>query len=196
MSGSRSPVRLRALALAATSALALGGLAGCGEAGKYGPEDPRSAVAQLLNASISQANGQRACSLLTQAARDRLASGPAGSCRQALNASVSSMPGPQGASDDAGRATTGLTFEVLSKTGDRARVSARRKQNPALTFDVVRLSAEQLDEDTTASQDTVGGTVDTDWRVDGGERQLVEVRSGEAGPPATTTTGTAPAPAG
>lgn len=190
------PAGRRTVVLAAASVAAVVGLAGCGEAGKYGPEDPRSAVAQLLNASISQANGQRACSLLTQAARDRLASGPAGSCRQALNASISSMPGPQGASDDAGRATTGLTIEVVSRSGDRARVSARRKEHPALTFDVVRLSAEQLDEDTTASQDTVGGTVDTDWRVDDGERQLVEVRPGEAGPPATTTTGDAPTPAG
>lgn len=191
---SGSTGRRRAVVAVVGAALVLGA-AGCGEAGKYGPEDPRSAVAQLLNASISQANGQRACSLLTQAARDRLASGPAGSCRQALNASVSSMPGPQGASDDAGRATTGLTFKVLSQTDDRARVSARRKQNPALTFDLVRLSGEQLDEDATASQDTVGGTVDSDWRVDDGERQLVEVRRGEAGPPPTTTTA-APAPAG
>lgn len=184
----------RAPGVLAAAAAALAGLTGCGEAGKYGAEDPRSAVAQLLNASISQANGQRACSLLTQAARDRLASGPAGSCRQALNASISSMPGPQGASDDAGRATTGLTFEVLSRSADRARISARRKDHPALTFDVVRLSAEQLDEDTTASRDTVGGTVDTDWRVDGGERQLVEVRPGESGPATTPTP--APTPAG
>lgn len=171
------------------------GATGCGEAGKYGADDPRSAVAQLLNASISQANGERACSLLTPAARERLAQGPALSCRRALNASVSSMPGPQGASDDAGRATTGLTIEVLSRSADRARVSARRKDNPALTFEVVRLTAEQLERDTTANQDTVGGTVETDWRVDAGERQLVEVRPGEAGPPAPTTT-TAPVPAG
>jgi hypothetical protein len=177
------------LAVAAT-----GGLAACGQAGKYGPDDPRSAVAQLLNASISQANGQRACSLLTAAARERLDQGPAGSCRQALNASVSSMPGPFRASDDAGRATTDLIFEVLSQTKDRARVSARRGDNRALTFDVVRLSGQQIDSDTSASQDTVGGTVDTDWRVDGGERQLVEVDpAGETVPPATTT---APTPAG
>lgn len=184
----------RAVALSIATA-AVAGLAGCGQAGKYGAEDPRSAVAQLLNASISQGNGQRACSLLSSAARDRLAAGPAGSCRQALNASISSMPGPYGASDDAGRATTDLTFEVLSQTEDRARVSARRKDNPALTFDLVRLSAQQLDADTSASQDTVGGTVDSDWRVDGGEKQLVEVRAGESGPPPETTT-TAPAPAG
>ena len=191
----RRPAGRRALVLGLASAAALTGLTGCGQAGKYGPDDPRSAVAQLLNASISQANGQRACSLLSAAARDRLASGPAGSCRQALNASVSSMPGPYGASDDAGRATTDLTFEVLSETKDRARVSARRKENPALTFDLVRLTAQQLDDDTAASQDTVGGTVDTDWRVDGGEKQLVEVRPADAGP-APETTPAAPAPAG
>lgn len=190
-----TPRGARAAAVGLASVAAVAGLVGCGQAGRYGAEDPRSAVAQLLNASISQANGQRACSLLSAAARDRLAAGPAGSCRQALNASVSSMPGPYGASDDAGRATTDLTFEVLSESQDRARVSARRKENPALTFDLVRLSAEQLDEDTAASQDTTGGTVDTDWRVDGGERQLVEVRPTDAGPPPTTTTA-APTPAG
>lgn len=179
----------RALALAAVVGAA--GLTGCGQAGKYGPDDPRSAVSQLLNASISQANGERACSLLSASARDRLAAGPAGSCRQALNASVSSMPGPYAASDDAGRATSGLDFEVLSRTEDRARVSARRGENPALTFDVVRLTAGQLDADTSATRDTVGGTVDTDWRVDGGEQQLVEVRPDDAGPAPTTTPGPA-----
>jgi hypothetical protein len=180
-----------ALGLVAAAAL---GAVGCGQAGEFETDDPRSAVAQLLNASISQANGQRACSLLTEAARTRLAEGPAGSCRQALNASVSTMPGPNAASDDAGRATTDLTFDVLSESADRARVSARRGDNRALTFDLVRLSAAQLDEDTSASQDTVGGTVDTDWRVDAGEKQLVEVDAAPAGGPAGTTT--APAPAG
>jgi hypothetical protein len=185
--------RARAAALVLVVASALGGV-GCGQAGEFEPDDPRSAVAQLLNASISQANGQRACSLLTEAARTRLAEGPAGSCRQALNASVSTMPGPNAASDDAGRATTDLTFDVLSQSADRARVSARRGDNRALVFDVVRLSAAQLDQDTSASQDTVGGTVDTDWRVDAGEKQLVEVDAAPDAAPAGTTT--APAPAG
>jgi len=189
----RGAVARRAVVLGVAGAAVLG-VTGCGQAGKYGPDDPRSAVAQLLNASISQANGQRACSLLTTAARTRLAEGPAGSCRQALNASVSSMPGPYAASDDAGRATTDLNFEVLSESEDRARVSARRGENRALTFDLVRLTAQQLDEDTSASQDTVGGSVDSDWRVDRGEQQLVEVDSGDGAP--GTTTGAAPAPAG
>jgi hypothetical protein len=191
VSGARRRARVAALVLVAASAL---GAVGCGQAGEFEPDDPRSAVAQLLNASISQANGQRACSLLTEAARTRLAEGPAGSCRQALNASVSTMPGPNAASDDAGRATTDLTFDVLSESADRARVSARRGDNRALVFDVVRLSAAQLDEDTSASQDTVGGTVDTDWRVDAGEKQLVEVDAAPDAAPAGTTT--APAPAG
>lgn len=194
MSGAPARARRAALSALAAGAVALGA-AGCGQAGKYGPEDPRSAVAQLLNASISQANGQRACSLLTPAARTRLAEGPAGSCRQALNASVSTMPGPNAASDDAGRATTDLTFEVLPESADRVRVSARRGDNPALTFDVVRLTAQQLDRDTSASQDTVGGVVASDWRVDGGERQLVAVDgAADAAPPPATTT--APVPAG
>jgi hypothetical protein len=170
------------------------GAVGCGQAGQFGPDDPRSAVAQLLNASISQANGQRACSLLTQAARDRLADGLAGSCRQALNASVSSMPGPYVSTDDAGRATTDLTFDVLSETADRARVSARRGNNPALTFDLVRLTGAALDQDTEANQDTVGGKIDSDWRVSSGEQQLVEVRDDSGTPVGTTTT--APTPPG
>lgn len=194
MSGAPGPTRTgRAVALGLAVAAVLLGATGCGQAGKYGADDPRSAVAQLLNAAISQANGQRACSLLSSAARTRLAEGPAGSCRQALNASVSTMPGPNAASDDAGRATTDLTFEVLSQSADRARVSARRGDNRALTFDVVRLTAQQLDRDTSASQDTVGGTVASDWRVDGGERQLVEVDAAPDAAPAPATTAPAPA---
>ncbi len=184
----------RAVVLAALGATAVVGTAGCGQAGEFGPDDPRSAVAQLLNASISQANGQRACSLLTQAARTRLAEGPAGSCRQALNASVSTMPGPYVSSDDAGRATTDLIFRVLSETKDRARVSARRADAPALTFDLVRLSGQELATDESASQDTVGGSVDTDWRVDRGERQLVEVDPSGGSVPGTTTGPSAPTP--
>lgn len=185
--------RSRFTTLAVAGAAVVAGATGCGQAGEYGPDDPRSAVAQILNAAISQANGQRACSLLSTAARDRLAAGPAGSCRQALNASVSTMPGPYSSSSDAGRATTDLTFDVLSQTKDRARVSARRGDNRALTFDLVRLTAQQLDDDISASQDTVGGTVDSDWRIDAGERQLVEVDpEGESVP--GTTTGAAPAP--
>jgi hypothetical protein len=184
------PRALVAVLLAGAGVL---GATGCGQAGEFGPDDPRSAVAQLLNASISQANGQRACSLLTEAARTRLAEGPAGSCRQALNASVSTMPGPNASSDDAGRATTDLDFAVISETKDRARVSARRGENRALTFDLVRLSSEQLGADAEASQDTVGGTVDTDWRVDAGERQLVQV---DAAPDARPTTTVATPPAG
>ena len=192
--GPRPARARRTTLLGVAGAVAALGVTGCGQAGKYGPEDPRSAVAQILNAAISQANGQRACSLLTQEARTRLAQGPAGSCRQALNASVSSMPGPYAASDDAGRATTDLNFEVLSQTEDRARVSARRGENRALTFDLVRLTGQQLDDDTAASQDTVGGAVDSDWRVAGGERQLVEVEpAGESDP--GTSTGAAPTPA-
>jgi hypothetical protein len=185
----------RGAVVAVLGAGAVGGLAGCGQAGKFDPDDPRSAVAQVLNAAIGQANGQRACSLLTTAARERLDAGAAGSCRQALNASVSSMPGPYSSTDDAGRATTDLTFDVVSRSRDRAVVTARRGKNPALTFRLVRLTAQQLDEDTAASQDTVGGTVDSDWRVDRGEQQLVETDDPAEDVP-TTPAPTTTAPAG
>jgi hypothetical protein len=183
----------RGVVLAAVGAGIAGGLAGCGQAGKFDTDDPRSAVAQLLNAAIGQANGQRACSLLTTAARERLDAGAAGSCRQALNASVSSMPGPYSSTDDAGRATTDLVFDVVSQSRDHAVVTARRGKNPALTFRLVRLTAEQLDEDTAASQDTVGGTVDSDWRVDRGERQLVETDTPAEDVPTTPVAPAAPA---
>lgn len=185
--------RRAAAGLAAGGVLALG-TTGCGQAGKFDADDPRSAVAQLLNAAIGQANGQRACSLLSQAARQRLDAGPAGSCRQALNASISSMPGPYSSTDDAGRATTDLIYALVSQSQDRAVVTARRAKNPPLTFRLVRLSAQALDEDTAESQDTVGGAVDTDWRVDRGEQQLVEVDDPAEDVPTTTTTA-APAPA-
>jgi hypothetical protein len=179
----------RGAAVLAAGALAVGA-AGCGQAGKYGPGDPRGAVNQLLNAAVGQANGQRACSLLSAAARARLDAGPAGSCRQALNNSVSSMPGPYSSTDDAGRASTDLIYETLSQSKDRAVVTARRGKNPPFTFGLVRLTAQQLDEDTAASQDTVGGTVDSEWRIDRGEKQLVEVDDTPPAPPAGTTTTT------
>lgn len=187
---------VRSAAAAATAGALLLGAVGCGQAGEFGPDDPRSAVAQLLNAAVSQANGQRACSLLTQTARDRLANGAAGSCRQALNASVSSMPGPYSSSSDAGRATTDLTYAVLSQTADRAKVSARRGNNRAFTFDLVRLTGSEVDADTEASQDTVGGTVDTDWRIADGERQLLEVQPESESEPPPTTTAATPTPGG
>jgi hypothetical protein len=191
----RAAVR-RGAVLAAVGIGIAGGLAGCGQAGKFDAGDPRSAVAQLLNASIGQANGQRACSLLTTAARERLDAGAAGSCRQALNASISSMPGPYSSTDDAGRASTDLIYRTVSQTNDRAVVTARRAKNPALTFRLVRLTAQQLDEDTAASQDTVGGTVDTDWRVDRGEQQLVETDDPAEDVPTTPAPARTTAPAG
>ncbi|MEV4421442.1 hypothetical protein AB0L40_15885 [Patulibacter sp. NPDC049589] len=193
MSTRSRAARLVAVGLAGAAAVL--GVTGCGQAGEYGPDDPRSAVSQLLNASISQANGQRACSLLTEAARTRLADGVAGSCRQALNASVSSMPGPYSSTDDAGRATTDLHIDVVSQDADHAKVTARRGDNRAFVFTVVRLDGAALTADTEANQDTVGGKIDTDWRVDTGEKQLVEVAPAtESDPPPTTTT--APTPAG
>lgn len=186
-------LRTTGLGLAAAAAL---GVAGCGQAGEFGKNDPRSAVSQLLNASIGQANGQRSCSLLSDAARTRLADGIAGSCRQALNASVSSMPGPYSSTSDAGRATTDLTFKVLSKSADHARVSARRGDNPALTFDLIRLSGGALQQDKEANLDTVGGDVNTDWRIDRGEQQLITVPKTPAPSTTGTTTTSAPAPPG
>jgi hypothetical protein len=99
------------------------------------------------------------------------------------------MPGPYSSTDDAGRASTDLIYAIVSQSKDRAVVTARRAKNPPLTFGLVRLTAQQLDEDTAASQDTVGGTVDSQWRIDRGEKQLVEVDDTPApAPPAGTAT--------
>ncbi len=71
------------------------GLAGCGPKpkGSYPEDDPRSAVHQLLRATVGQANGQRACALLTEAARERFDRTAAGSCRNALNTAIAALPG-------------------------------------------------------------------------------------------------------
>ncbi|WP_210491475.1 hypothetical protein [Patulibacter sp. SYSU D01012] len=190
----RAPWSRRAAVAACALALG-GGAAGCGQASRFPADDPRSAVNQLLIAAIAQANGQRACSLLTVRARERFDAGPAGSCRAALNTAISSMPGPYNASDDAGQAADGLIYTLRKDGPDRATVTARRGRNPALTFRVVRLSPREREADEAGSEQTVGGgPPDTEWRVDVGAEQLLEVdpTQGQGG----TGTTDAPAPSG
>lgn len=124
------PGRWQRRAALAACALALGGAAtGCGQASRFPADDARSAVNQLLIAAIAQANGQRACSLLTVRERERLDAGPAGSCRAAMNTAIGSMPGPYNASDDAGQAADGLIY-TLREGARVATVTARRGRNP------------------------------------------------------------------
>ncbi|MGX6449226.1 hypothetical protein ACVU7I_14340, partial [Patulibacter sp. S7RM1-6] len=181
-------------ALAACAVALAGTAAGCGQAERYGSDDPRSAVNQLLIAAIAQANGQRACALLTVRERARFDAGPAGSCRAALNNAISSMPGPYNASDDAGQAADGLIYTLREDGPDRATVTARRGRNPALSFRLVHLSPREREADEAGSEQTIGGgPPDTEWRIDRGAEQLLEVD-----PTKGTGTGTtaAPAPAG
>lgn len=183
--------RRRAATAATLACLVVVGAAGCGQAGQFSDDDPRTAVNELLLAAVGQANGQRACSLMSAAARARMDEGPAGSCRQALSNAVSSLPGVFDATNDAGRGATDLDFTVRHEGDDRATVTARRGNGPAWTFRVIRLSASE------AEQDQVGRAEDrpaTPWRVDRGAEQLLEVDPSRPGP--QTTTAPAPAPDG
>lgn len=184
-----------------TTAVVLAGLAvvavsGCGQAGQFGDDDPRAAVNELLLAAVGQANGQRACSLMSPAARGRLDASPAGSCRQAMNNAVSSLPGAYDASSDAGRGASDLDYTLRRQGDDRATVTARRGSGPPWTFRLIRLPADQ------AEQDSIGRDEDrpsTPWRVDRGAEQLLEVDPSRPGPQTTpapaTTSSTSPAPA-
>lgn len=150
------------------------GLAGCGDEGKYKPDDPRSAVNQFLLATVGQANGQRACSLLSPAAQARLAETAAGSCRQAMNTAVSSMPGAYSATEDAGRAAEKL--EYTSKVdGDHAVVSAWRGKGRHLTFRLVRVGPVAKPADSDGPQPGVGTSGNSEWRIETGAEQLLKV---------------------
>lgn len=160
--------------LAALGCVAALAAAGCGQEGKYKGDDPRSAVNQLLLAAVGQANGQRACSLLTTAARARLDATAAGSCRQAMSNAISSMPGAYSSTDDAGRAAEDLEFTVKTD-GDRSVVTAWRGSGRHLTFRLVRLTKEQEAADTAGTDQAVGSTGHSRWRVDTGAEQLLHV---------------------
>lgn len=166
----------RAAALLATIGVTMG-LTACGPKpkGSFSEDDPRSAVNQLLRATVGQANGQRACALLTVEARERFDRTVAGSCRNALNTAIAALPGAESSGEGTGRAAEDLEFESRVD-GDRATVSAFRGDGPRLTFEVVRLSEAELAAEEKARGDRgVGSAPKSDWRVDRGVEQLVEV---------------------
>lgn len=180
---------IRSLASAVALVGVTVGLTACGPKpkGSYPEDDPRSAVHQLLRATVGQANGQRACALLTEQARERFDRTIAGSCRNALNAAIAALPGAQSTGEGTGRAAEDIELESRVD-GDRATVTAFRGDGPRLTFEVVRLSEEQLAADPGTSDRGVGSAPQSDWRVDRGAEQLVKV------PDEPTTTTTEPEP--
>lgn len=164
------------VALLATAGVTFG-LTGCGPKGSYPEDDPQSAVHQLLRATVGQANGQRACALLTTEARERFDRTAAGSCRNALNTAIAALPGAASSGEGSGRAAEDLEFESrIAEGGDRATVTAFRGDGPRLTFDVVRLSDAALHAEEKARGDRgVGSAPESDWRVERGAEQLVRV---------------------
>lgn len=166
------------------------GLTACGPKpkGSYSEDDPRSAVHQLLRATVGQANGQRACALLTVEERERFDDTAAGSCRNALNTAIAALPGATGGYGGTDREAEDI--ELQSRVdGDRATVTAFRGDGPRLTFEVVRLSEEELAADPSTSDRGVGSAPKSDWRVARGAEQLVRVSSGSV--PATKDAGSA-----
>lgn len=157
------------------------GLTACGPKpkGSYPEDDPRSAVHQLLRATVGQANGQRACALLTATERERFDRTAAGSCRNALNTAIAALPGSETNNEGTGRAAEDIELESRVD-GDRATVTAFRGDGPRLTFEVVRLPDEELELEPSSSDRGVGSAPKSDWRVDRGAEQLVKVpdRSG------------------
>lgn len=154
------------------------GLTACGPKpkGSYPEDDPRSAVSQLLRATVGQANGQRACALLTAAAREQFDQTPAGSCRNALNTAIAALPGAATGFGGTDREAEDIDLEAQTD-GDRATVTASRGDGPRLTFEVVRLSEEELAADPGTSDNGVGSAPQSDWRVDRGAEQLVSRKS-------------------
>lgn len=181
----------RVAALLATIGVTVG-LTACGPKpkGSFPEDDPRSAVGQLLRATVGQANGQRACALLTEAARERFDRTPAGSCRNALNTAIAALPGATTGFGGTDREAEDIDLEARTD-GDRATVTASRGDGPRLTFEVVRLSEEELAADPGTSDNGVGSAPKSDWRVDRGAEQLVSRASGgeTPGPKATPESG-------
>lgn len=149
------------------------GLTGCGlqPKGAYPEDDPRSAVHQFLRATVGQNNGQRACALMTEAARERMAKNAA-SCRDAMNRAIVALPGSPSTGEGTGRAAEDVELEARVD-GDRATVEVFRGKGPRMRFEVVRLSEAELEEDTKDSDMAVGTAPASDWRIDEGAEQLV-----------------------
>lgn len=174
----RGPGIRRALIAGVVALGVVAGLAGCGPKpkGSYPEDDPRSAVNQLLRATVGQANGQRACALLTEEAREQFDRTIAGSCRSALNTAIAALPGSEAGYGGTDREAEDVELE--SRTGgDRATVTAFRGDGPRLTFEVVRLSEDELAADPSNADRGVGSAPKSDWRVARGAEQLVRVSS-------------------
>ncbi len=150
-------------------------LAACDPRGHYPEDDPRSAVHQLLRASVGQSNGQRACALLTEDERERLAKTLAGTCRGALDRAIVMLPGGSSKADGGtGRAAEDVVLDAeLSEDGKRATVTVQGTRGKPLRFGAVRLSPEELKRDTKDSDRAVGSAPNSEWRVDEGVDQLV-----------------------
>lgn len=149
-------------------------LSGCGlqPKGSYPEDDPRSAVHQLLRASVGQGNGQRACALLTEAERKRMADSLAGTCRGAMDRAIVALAGAPSTGEGTGRPAEDVELESRVD-GDRATVEVFRGKGPRMRFEVRRLSADELREDTADADRGVGSAPKSDWRIDRGAEQLV-----------------------
>lgn len=149
-------------------------LSGCGlqPKGSHPDDDPRSAVHQLLRASVGQGNGQRACALLTEAARERMAETLSGSCRGAMDRAIVGLQGSPALGEGSGRAAEDVEL-AAEVDGDRATVTVVTEKGHEMSFDVSRLTEEQLKEDLKDSDLAVGTAPESDWRVDRGAEQLV-----------------------
>jgi hypothetical protein len=178
--------RGRRIVPVALAVLTASALTACDPKGHYPEDDPRSAVHQLLRASVGQANGQRACALLTEAARARMAESLSGTCRGAMDRAIVALPGASGKDDGGtGRAAEDVVLDAeLSKDGNRATVTVRGTRGQPLRFGAVRLSEAERKRDTKDADQAVGSAPKSDWRVDEGAEQLVtETRPVRPGTP-------------
>ncbi len=178
-------IRGRRIVPVALAVLTASALTACDPKGHYPEDDPRSAVHQLLRASVGQANGQRACALLTEAARKRMASSMSGTCRGAMDRAIVALPGTTGEDGRTGRAAEDVVLDAeLSKDGKRATVTVRGPRGRPLRFGAVRLSEPELERDTKDADQGVGSAPKSDWRIDEGVEQLVtETRPVRPGTP-------------
>ncbi|WP_320671744.1 hypothetical protein [Patulibacter defluvii] len=158
-------MRRRGPALALLLAAGLGA-SGCGDAQKFPDDDPRTAVSRLLQAANGEANGLRACGLLSDAARARFDRGPSGSCRVALSKAPALLPGEVDEPTSFDRVISKLRFSVRQQ-GDRARVEVRGR-GALLRFSLIRVHGAQAE----GGPDTEGNA-GIPWRVDRGVEQLL-----------------------
>jgi hypothetical protein len=169
----RGQRRIRPVGVLLVLAMTLG-LTACGTIqpkGSYPADDPRSAVHQFLRATVGQANGQRACALMTEAARQEMAA-RAGTCRAAMDKAIVALQGAPPTGEGTGRAAEDVELEARTD-GDRATIDVFRGRGPRMTFDVVRLSPDELEQDTRDADRAVGSAPESEWRIDAGAEQLV-----------------------